>query len=101
MAVYMTTGDTLEALRKKALEDKELRKALLATRQSEHPLADFCDIATKAGFPLYEMDVIAWGEESYAALRRSTNGGGENSPALAYEDDPYELMLSELERIRD
>ncbi|HCW22549.1 MAG TPA: hypothetical protein DGX96_02435 [Lachnospiraceae bacterium] len=97
----MDTAEVLEKLRKLALEDRELRKELLQTRTSKTPLSDFCKIATKAGCPLYEMDVIAYGEESYAALRRSTNGGGENSPALAFEDDPYELLLSELERVKD
>ena len=28
------------------------------------------------------MDLITAGEEAYAAMRRSTNGGGENSPML-------------------
>lgn len=32
-------------------------------------------------------------------MRRSTNGGGENSPLLAGEDDYYELFLSELEAL--
>jgi hypothetical protein len=29
-------------------------------------------------------------------MRRSTNGGGENSPLLVSEDDYYELFLEEL-----
>ena len=33
------------------------------------------------------MDLIAAGEEFYAAMKRSTNGGGENSPMLEGEDD--------------
>lgn len=39
------------------------------------------------------------GEESYAAMRRSTNGGGENSPLLAGEDDLYSMFLIELKQI--
>lgn len=39
------------------------------------------------------MDLIAAGEEFYAAMKRSTNGGGENSPMLEGEDDFYELFL--------
>ena len=35
-------------------------------------------------------------EEAYAAMRRSTNGGGENSPGLSYEDDYYELFIAEI-----
>ena len=30
-------------------------------------------------------------------MRRSTNGGGENSPMLEGEDDYYELFLASLE----
>ena len=32
-----------------------------------------------------------------ATMRRSTNGGGENSPKLAGEDDFYELFFASLE----
>ena len=93
----MDIPETLELLRKKALEDDGLRNRLLATRNTETPLADFCIISTEQGFPMYEMDLLEYGESSYAAMRRSTNGGGENSPLLQYEDDYYELFLSELE----
>lgn len=37
------------------------------------------------------------GEEFYAEIKRSTNGGGENFPALEGEDDFYELFLAALE----
>ncbi|MCD7883646.1 MAG: hypothetical protein LUI87_08085 [Lachnospiraceae bacterium] len=40
----------------------------------------------KSAALLAEMDVIAAVEESYAAMKRSTNGGGENSPMLEAED---------------
>jgi len=43
------------------------------------------------------MDLITAGEEFYATMRRSTNGGGENSPKLAGEDDFYELFFASLE----
>ena len=43
------------------------------------------------------MDLVAAGEDSYAAMRRATNGGGENSPLLQGEDDLYEMFLIELE----
>jgi hypothetical protein len=42
------------------------------------------------------MDLVDAGEEAYAAIRRSTNGGGENSPMLAGADDYYEMFLAEL-----
>ena len=45
---------------------------------------------------LYEMDVLTEGEAAYAAIKRSTNGGGENSPVLEGEDDYYEMFLAGL-----
>ena len=42
------------------------------------------------------FDLVTAGEDSYAAMRRSTNGGGENSPLLQGEDDLYEMFLVEL-----
>ena len=36
------------------------------------------------------------GEEFYASMRRSTNGGGENSPMLEGEDDFYELFFASI-----
>ena len=42
------------------------------------------------------FDLVTAGEDSYAAMRRSTNGGGENSPLLQGEDDLYEMFLIEL-----
>ena len=66
---------------------------LLATRREKEPLAAFCKKCRELGVPVYEMDLIAAGEEFYAAMKRSTNGGGENSPMLEGEDDFYELFL--------
>ncbi len=43
--------------------------------------------------------MIEFGESSYAAMRRSTNGGGENAPLLQWEDDAYEMFMMELEMI--
>ena len=43
------------------------------------------------------MDLICAGEEFHAAMKRSTNGGGENSPMLSGEDDFYELFMAALE----
>jgi len=95
----MTTSESLEKLRILARAQEPLRKRLLATREERESLKAFCEVATKAGCPLSPMDVLMFGEESYAAMRRSTNGGGENSPLLAWEDDYYELFMAELETL--
>ena len=44
-----------------------------------------------------KMELIAAGEEFHAAMKRSTNGGGENSPMIEAEDDFYELFFANLE----
>jgi hypothetical protein len=93
----MDTGELLEQLIKMARENKELRMRLLSTRSSSTPLSDFCKISREAGLELYEMDMLEFGEASYAAMRRSTNGGGENAPLLKWEDDAYEMFMMELE----
>ena len=68
----METGEILMELTELARRKPEIRKALLE---------------------------ISAGEDYYAAMRRSTNGGGENSPMLEGEDDYYELFLSDLRQI--
>lgn len=92
----MNAIERLNELQAKALRDEELRRELLESRTSEDPLVQFCSISRKAGFELYPMDIINAGEEFYASMRRSTNGGGENAPMLDGEDDFYELFLAAL-----
>lgn len=94
----MDVGICLEEMIGRARKEETLRTAILATAESETPLAAFCAICREQGFPLGEMDLIGAGEEFYAAMKRSTNGGGENSPELAGEDDFYGWVLAELER---
>ena len=40
------------------------------------------------------MELIGAGEEFHASMKRSTNGGGENSPMLEGEDDFYEMFFA-------
>ena len=68
----MNIYDELENLKVRARSNPELAQALLATREMKNPVSAF------------------------AAMRRSTNGGGENSPLLQGEDDLYEMFLIEL-----
>ena len=93
----MSVQDTLDLLYKKAKEDDSLRQKLLSTRGQDNYVKQFCQISTDAGCRISAFDLIMAGEESYAAMRRSTNGGGENSPLLQGEDDLYEMFLIELE----
>ena len=92
----MSTAELLDEVQRKALENKELRETLLATRKEKNPLEAFCRICRQQGYELYPMEVVQAGEEFYATMRRSTNGGGENSPLLEGEDDFYGLLLATL-----
>lgn len=96
----MSVDEALEGLKKLASKDISVRQRLLATRSDPKPIGTFCEIATELGFPIYEMDLISAGEDYYAAMRRSTNGGGENSPLLNAEDDYYEMFMEELESMK-
>ena len=78
---------------------KKLKQQLLATRTEEDPLSAFCKTCRNLGYELYEMELIAAGEEFHAAMKRSTNGGGENSPMIKDEDDFYELFFANLEEM--
>ena len=92
----MNILDLLDSLQNKALHDEHLRQTLLATRTEKNPITAFCKKCQELGYPIYEMDLIQAGEEFYASMRRSTNGGGENSPMLEGEDDFYELFIASL-----
>ena len=87
----------LDELQHKANKNPEWKEMFLASREAEDPLAAFCKVCTDLGYELYEMDIICAGEEFHAAMKRSTNGGGENSPKLDGEDDFYELFFAGLE----
>lgn len=93
----MNTLDILDKLQRDAIRNDSLREELLATRREANPLEAFCRKCREHGYELYEMDLIQAGEELYAEMKRSTNGGGENSPMLEGEDDFYELFFASLE----
>ncbi|MBR1635551.1 MAG: hypothetical protein IJ682_10895 [Lachnospiraceae bacterium] len=93
----MNVFETLEQVKAKAVADVDFREALLATRNEKNPVSTFCRVCADAGFAVSAMDLVDAGEEAYAAMRRSTNGGGENSPLLQGEDDLYEMFLIGLE----
>lgn len=93
----MVVAEMLDELKGKALRDEKLKKELLDTRKEKNPMTAFCKKCQSLGYPVYEMDLIEAGEGFYATMRRSTNGGGENSPMLEGEDDFYELFFAGLE----
>lgn len=92
----MDVLEILDRLQQAAMHDNALKEELIATRSEKEPLGAFCKKCRELGYELYEMDVVQAGEEFYASMRRSTNGGGENSPKLEGEDDFYELFFAGL-----
>ena len=93
----MTVQETLDILYQLCKDDNKLRRKLLATRNSKNPAAEFCRISTEYGYPISAMDLVMAGEEAYAEMARSTNGGGENHPRIQNADDLYELFLGSIE----
>jgi len=79
-----------------AKEDNVLRKALLATQESKEPALDFCRISTEHGLPIALIDLVMAGEDAYAEMCRSTNGGGENHPRIEWADDLYSLFIKSI-----
>lgn len=88
----------LDELQRQAKRDENLRQRLIATKKEKEQVSAFCKICRELGYEIYEMELILAGEEFHAAMKRSTNGGGENSPMIAGEDDFYELFLAALKR---
>lgn len=92
----MNTLELLDILQKKALQDETLKAQLLETRNAADPFSAFCAKCRELGYEIYEMDLVLAGEEFVATMKRSTNGGGENSPMLLGEDDFYEMFFDAL-----
>ena len=89
--------DMLDELQNRALHEDDVREKLLATKNEKDPLSAFCRVCRELGYEIYEMELVSAGEEFHAAMKRSTTGGGENSPMIAGEDDFYELFMANIE----
>lgn len=96
----MMITELLDKLLEMAKNDKALKDKLLSTRESDNPIAEFCSIATEAGLPMTVMDIVNQGEEFYAEIKRSTNGGGENSPDLDFQNDEYSIFMMRLKDLK-
>lgn len=92
----MNAVEALDELQRKARHDDKLREQFIKTRDAEDPLGAFSSVCREAGYELYPMDIVQAGDEFYGAMKRSTNGGRENSPVLTGEDDPYEMFFAGL-----
>ena len=92
----MNAVEKLEILKSKAKKSPALLDCLISSSHSPEPLDELCRIARDNGIELFPMEIISDCEDFYAAKKRSTNGGGENSPVIAAEDDIYDLFILSL-----
>ena len=84
-----------------AREDAAFRDLVLEAYEKHVPLREFCSICRDAGIEIYPMDIIDADETAYAAMRRSTNGGGENSPHLQWEGEIFADLMHTLKEMKE
>lgn len=87
----------LDQIREKACKDADFKARILDAYLGQKSIVDFCRECNKAGIEIYPMDIADADESAYAAMRRSTNGGGENSPHLSWEENIIEEFVRELQ----
>ncbi len=86
----------LDELQQKAMHSNEIKELLLSSQNDANPLQAFCRTCRELGYPIYEMELVTAGEEMYDEMKRSTNGGGANSPMLEGQNDLFELFIASL-----
>ncbi len=85
-----------DKIKELAASDKDFKEALLKAYESDASTANFCRVCNEKGIEIFPMDIAEADESVYAAMRRSTNGGGENSPHLGWEENVFEAFIEEL-----
>lgn len=81
----------LDRLLKAAKSDSTLRAELLATRQGDNPVEDFCTLCQQKGYDITIGELFAVGQDANDAKLRSVNGGGVNG--IDGWDDAYEQFF--------
>lgn len=81
----------LDRLLKAAKSDSTLKAELLAARQSDNPVEDFCSLCQKKGYGITIGELFAVGQDANDAKLRSVNGGGVNG--IDGWDDAYEQFF--------
>lgn len=90
----------LDEVRQQALHDDSFRKRILETLRTDKPVASFCSLCNEElGLSLETMDLVGAGEAWYTEMIRGRNGGGENSPLIFGEEDPYTMLILELQEL--
>ena len=88
------TEQELARLLADAKQDENLKRELIATRDSDDPVEDFCALAREKGYAITAGELFALGLTQNDAKLRSVNGGGVN-PIDGW-DDAYEQFFTEL-----
>lgn len=88
-------NDSLTMLLEKAKNDPALTNKIYATRSERNPVNSLCALATAEGFPITAAELLYGGEETCAAMCRSVNGGGVDTPDGW--DDVYEMFFAALD----
>mgnify|MGYP007126582334 CR=1 FL=1 len=88
-------NDSLTMLLEKAGNDPELTERIYATRSGRNPVNALCALATAEGFPITAAELLYDGEKACAAMCRSVNGGGVDTPDGW--DDVYEMFFAALD----
>lgn len=79
-----------------AKKNPSLRQELLDTKKEKYPVHAFCKKIQELGYDISVGELIGFGEEFEAAMIRSVNGGGVNSPFGDW-DDMYDMFFTALE----
>lgn len=87
--------DKLRILLEDAVNNKELREKLLATKNSSDPMKCFCDTCQDLGYEIYLGELFAYGQEMNDTKMRSVNGGGVCT--IDGWDDAYDMFFASLE----
>ena len=85
-----------DKIKGKAISEAAFREQLLSAYEGDRPIIGVCEVCRDAGIEVYPMDLADADESAYAAMRRSTNGGGENSPHLTWEGEILEALMDEI-----
>ena len=88
-------NDSLTMLLDRAKNNAKLTERIYATRNDRNPVNALCELATAEGFPITAAELLYEGEGTCAAMCRSVNGGGVDTPDGW--DDVYEMFFAALD----
>lgn len=92
----MNIAIIFDEIRRRAAADRGFAERLIKASESEAPIVNFCKECNEAGIEVYPLDIADADESAYAGMRRSTNGGGENSPHLNWEEGIFSDLLKDI-----